>query len=85
MSSLEIFGLVCMGYIGLSLVIGIALVSFAYFVTRNDPLPIKGLAWKFPCYVLFTAISWPLMAMQLAEITFDANSCGYGHIQKDVV
>lgn len=85
MTTLEWVGISCLGCIGLSLVIDIALVSFAYFVTRNEPLPINGIVWKFPLYVIFTAISWPLMAMQLAEITFDSNACGYGHIQKDVV
>lgn len=77
MNYLEIAGLVALVYLSTSAIVSIIIIGVAIRCSKESVFTMRYWWLKLPLILFCLILSWPLMLIQLAEISFDETSTGY--------
>lgn len=77
MNFLEWTGAIALAYLGISAIICLGIIIIYASTQGKSFFANKGLPWKLPLIFIFLMLSWPLLMCQIAEMSFENNSCGY--------
>lgn len=78
MNWLELVGAITLGYLSLSLLISIVSVIYFLIDTRKEGnLKVPFVVLKIILLVLLVALCWPLILVQLAEMSANDGDSGY--------
>ena len=77
MNYLEITGLIALIYLSISALVSIIIMGMAIHCSKESVFTMSYWWLKLPLILFCLILSWPLMLIQLAEISFDETSTGY--------